>query len=482
MVEQAQFIPPGAISDPPSLPGAPRSSSTSSYYSTTSPYSMASQCDTQLLTPVSSQARSPLLPTFHSRPADYPPPPGSPRTQGQTPPGDHKIHAHWQPQFDMNGTSHPTPHQFFVADERRAPTSSESYSNMYTMPDGEANNMHYLDQQHMASQNHVLMRPHLPGTIEPPRHTTLPPSGTLFSNVPFHRNPRRFSSDVPSMRAHAIEGPASPGPSTAGSPRRVAHTHKVKKRQAKRPTAASRANVEQDPAEDHRNCFGQETPPMLKNTCPEEERCIFESRWRHRHHRGQDMWDKIQQDFNDRFGKTHNKEMLQMKFKRARAKYIIWHDRDTEILLEAFSTYERRRYHAILEIFLEMGGSRNMRLNAGDIEIKLVNDLKLEDCLYIEGQRENMEIRRRRKVTSKKRQEEQGPASVGDGRPTHNEDDVIDQVLSRPDQQWDTDSAHSEPVDVPMWDTRAPMKMPETHHMIRLVNDANGRNIFAPAQ
>lgn len=69
-------------------------------------------------------------------------------------------------------------------------------------------------------------------------------------------------------------------------------------------------------------------PPRLKSTCPEEERCIFESRWRHRHQRGQDMWDSIQEDFTKRFNKSHGKEMLQMKFKRARSKYIEWLPRD----------------------------------------------------------------------------------------------------------------------------------------------------------
>ena len=54
---------------------------------------------------------------------------------------------------------------------------------------------------------------------------------------------------------------------------------------------------------------------------------------------------------------------------------------------------ERERYQTLLDTFLEMGGSRNMRLNASDIEVKVVNDLKLEEHLYLESFRE-VEVRR----------------------------------------------------------------------------------------
>lgn len=87
-----------------------------------------------------------------------------------------------------------------------------------------------------------------------------------------------------------------------------------------------------DPLEEHKNCFGQEVPPTLKSTCPDEERCIFESRWEHRHQKGQDMWESIQRDFKNKFNKCPGKEMLQMKFKRGRAKYIEWIPKDVSCL------------------------------------------------------------------------------------------------------------------------------------------------------
>jgi hypothetical protein len=40
------------------------------------------------------------------------------------------------------------------------------------------------------------------------------------------------------------------------------------------------------------------------------------------------MWESIQGDFKDRFQKCPGKEMLQMKFKRGRSKYIDWIPKD----------------------------------------------------------------------------------------------------------------------------------------------------------
>lgn len=143
---------------------------------------------------------------------------------------------------------------------------------------------------------------------------------------------------------------------------------------------------------------------------------------------------------------------------------------------------ERERYQTLLETFLEMGGSRNMRLNASDIEVKVVNDMKLEEHLYMDSFRE-LEIRRRRKVPAKKRQN--GPHDdmaaeelmAADPRVTHNED-VINQVHHRRDMRWETDSsAHSEVVDMPVWENRARMKM-EPPSALRLVNGAHARGVY----
>ncbi|KAJ3545957.1 hypothetical protein NM208_g2256 [Fusarium decemcellulare] len=155
---------------------------------------------------------------------------------------------------------------------------------------------------------------------------------------------------------------------------------RVKKRQAKNRQA--RSVIVGDALNEHTNCFGQEVPPMLKSSCPEEERCIFESHWQHRHKKGQERWESIQNDFADRFHKSPGKEMLQMKFKRGRSKYLDWLPKDEELLREAWMRVEKSRYQTILETFIEMGGSQNMRLNASDVEAKVVNDLMLEEGAY----------------------------------------------------------------------------------------------------
>ncbi|KOS18440.1 hypothetical protein ESCO_000539 [Escovopsis weberi] len=254
-----------------------------------------------------------------------------------------------------------------------------------------------------------------------------------------------------------------------------------------------RSNSQLDPADDHKNCYGQEIPPTLKSTCPEEERCIFESRWRHRHKRGQDMWDSIQADFYKKFGKQHGKEMLQMKFKRGRAKYLQWPDRDDQLVREAFRKLEKNRYQLILNYFLEMGGSRNMLLSASDIEIKVVNDLKLEDNIYVEAG-DGLDVRRRRKVPMKKRPGAGSGSRAGDGsgadvhdmlnvmsHSSLTEDDVINQVYERRDR-WDEGPSSpplggvngngvnggtggGEMLDVQLWESRAPMKSEPTHLM-----------------
>lgn len=105
-----------------------------------------------------------------------------------------------------------------------------------------------------------------------------------------------------------------------------AGVRKSKKKATTKKAGSSRAPVIN--VEEHRNCYGDLVPPQLKETCPEEERCIFESRWAHRDKKGQDMWDSIQEDFHRKFGRLLCKEALQMKLSRGRAKYIEWLGKD----------------------------------------------------------------------------------------------------------------------------------------------------------
>ncbi|KJZ77384.1 hypothetical protein HIM_03108 [Hirsutella minnesotensis 3608] len=505
MGEQQQYISPAlphsdALLEAANLPEGTRSSPTSSYYSTVTTFNLQPQCDANLLTPISASA-SPPLQQIRKLVGQYPPPPGSPQAQEPSPPGSSRMYHHWNHQFDINGqpssTSSPmgTPghvaHDFYMGGDRRTPAPPEPYLGMYNVSEPDPHHIpnpeppYLMDVPSMASQNPMMMRDHHHMAIDPHHRDlsrTLLSSGPLLSDPSAHaRHLRRLSTD--NLRGRAV---ADVHRSASGSPRRrgVACPARVKKtRASRRQSNAHRTNPQVDPSEEHKNCHGEEVPPTLKSTCPDEERCIFESRWRHRHQRGQDMWDSIQGDFAQKYNKTHGKEMLQMKFKRGRSKYIQWLSRDEEILREAWIRVERQRYQIILDTFLEMGGSRNMRLNASDIEVKVVNDLKLEEPLYV-GDYRDLEIRRRRKVPTKKRQaQDDAPGSVDDlmvvdPRVPHNEDEVINQVHNRRDMRWETDSsAHSEVVELPSWDNRAPMKM-EPPPALRLMNGGSGRGVY----
>lgn len=125
----------------------------------------------------------------------------------------------------------------------------------------------------------------------------------------------------------------SPRPHSSSPPRRaVAGRSRVKKaRSSECQPGAHQHSQQPDLYEGHMNCFGEEVPPRLQDVCPEEERCIFESRWRHRYQSGQDMWTSIQRDFAQRFGRRYDTEMLQKKFDSARSQYIEWLSTDVRL-------------------------------------------------------------------------------------------------------------------------------------------------------
>ncbi|OAA48536.1 hypothetical protein NOR_01786 [Metarhizium rileyi] len=514
MVEPQQYIasvlsPADALSeDTPSL--SDNRSSTSSYpdltpYSTVSSFTLPAQCEPDLLTPIST-AESPPLHQVPKLMGQYPPPPGSPHGQEPTPPGSSKMYHQWNnPQFEMNShpseTSSPmhTPGHvapdFYIA-ERRTPGPPEPYMGNFGVSDAthphpmsQSASPYYLDMAHIPNQNPMLLRGNHPIPMEPhsrelERNISLaapllhePPRGSLT------RRPRRPSSNDAGAKSEHPAGDTmcSLGDSPRRRPGMIGASSRVKKTGRRK----SIKNSQPDPAEEHQNCHGDEVPPSLKDTCPVEERCIFESRWRHRNKRGQDMWDSIQSDFLKEFNKSHGKEMLQMKFKRARSKYIQWLPRDEELLREAWRKVEQDRYQTILEVFHDMGGSRNMRLNSSDIEVKLVNDLKLEEHLYMDCFRE-IDVRRRRKLSAKKRpgngsvRRDENEVSMGGDdsmmgvdphhQHAHNEDDVINQVHI-PRSRWESSSAsHGEIMDMQMWDSRTPLKLEPPGASHRLLN------------
>ena len=147
-----------------------------------------------------------------------------------------------------------------------------------------------------------------------------------------------------------------------------------------------------------------------------------------------------------------------------------------------------------------------MLLSPSDIEIKIVNDLKWEEPIYIEAMEEC--IRRRRKTIVKKRStgrgEPGGDVAVSDdmlpiSQTPHNEDDVINQVFTARrepsrEQRWDEDmtSVNGEMMDSHLWENRAPMKMESEalvpsggEHMARIHSGANqhpiGNHCLRPA-
>ncbi|KAL7786282.1 hypothetical protein V8C37DRAFT_392498 [Trichoderma ceciliae] len=428
------------------------------------------------------------------------------------------YHQPWSNQFDMHSQNAqnsspmnnqvPVASDFYMAEDRRTPNPpTEPYFGSFSVSEGpDTQSIHhqgppsyYVDMA-MSGQNSMMMRDarHLPMD---PHHRDIerhPHPAALLSqpHSSHYHSVRRASTDDRSYSSRADTARRS----SSGSPRRRPATQgstRVKKsRSSKRQGPSLRNQQQVDPGDEHKNCFGQEVPPPIKKGCPEEERCIFEARWRHRSQRGQDMWDSIQADFEKKVGKKHGKEMLQMKFKRGRSKFYDWLEEDEKILQAAFKRLERERYQLILNYFLEMGGSRNMLLSASDIEIKIVNDLKWEEAIYIDGVDDL--VRRRRKTFVKKRSsgrgEPGGDVAVSDdmlrvSQTPHSEDDVINQVYAARRDRWDEEfaSINGEMMDAHLWENRAPMKMesdalvpPGGEHMARVHNTTNAHPVGGP--
>lgn len=109
-----------------------------------------------------------------------------------------------------------------------------------------------------------------------------------------------------------------------------------------------------------------------------------------------------------------------------------------------------------------------MRLSASDIEVKVVNDLKLEEGLYMESHGDAYIRRRRKSAITKKRagargvEETEVPMSDEmmsvSSHNTH-EDDIINQVHSRRDIKFEEDpSGGHEMMGMPPWDPSIKME------------------------
>jgi hypothetical protein len=125
-----------------------------------------------------------------------------------------------------------------------------------------------------------------------------------------------------------------------------------------------------------------------------------------------------------------------------------------------------------------------MRLNASDIEIKVVNDLKLEEGLYMESYG-SANIRRRRKPESVRKRgghSVDNDMSVNDemmriGSHTTHEDEVINQVHGVPNMKMEDQGPGDHPnmMETQMWDQHMKMEpgtMPQRNdrmqHLMRL--------------
>ncbi|VUC21259.1 unnamed protein product [Clonostachys rosea] len=422
-------------------------------YSSAASFNLPAQCDSSLLTPNSTAGSPLLLPGSEFRP-QYPSP-GTPHKE-LTPPDSTNMYP-FQNQFEMNSQTSQsgspmtqptsTPGDFgdsssYVVDGRRTPNPpTEAYMGSFGVSDGtQAHGMQHQSSPFYMMPNaqpvdHLLRDDHsMP--LDVPRNMTR----SLPMHYPHHikSEPRDGDETLFSLRSNNNYPPTTSPPSR--------HSRTISRVRSKRSTAsrrampATRALVQtQEPVEEHKNCHGEEVPPLLKDGCPAEEKCIFESRWRHRHQKGQDMWNSITKDHGKMFGsKTIQKEKLQMKYTRARPKWYQWLHDDENTLRRAWWIVERERYQTILNKFIELGGSRNMNLNDKDIEAKLV-ELNLDQDVYISPLSET-NVRRRRKMSARSlRHFDQ--SGIAHGLPTHgfqnmrHPDEVIHQIQMQP--QWE---------------------------------------------
>lgn len=105
-----------------------------------------------------------------------------------------------------------------------------------------------------------------------------------------------------------------------------------------------------------------------------------------------------------------------------------------------------------------------MRINASDIEVKVVNDLKLEEGLYLDShQHAGMGLRRRRKVPLRKRVSgnasgnQEAAESTGFESSQVDHDAVVDQVHQLRDHQG-LRASEDDDINAAMWDSEGPTK------------------------
>ena len=219
---------------------------------------------------------------------------------------------------------------YLTGDRRPTPGPPEhAYTGAYGVSQGadhglhQSNTPYYLNVGPMDGVEGMICRTDNPMQMDPDR--TLSRQQVSGASLLNHQ-PQGVNERIPAntmMPNSSQEASAS----TNGARRRATSSRVRKTKSGGRKSQSVTSPLGNDHSistEEHKNCLGIEEPPRLKVTCPAEEREIFESRWRHRHKKGHDMWESIQADFENKFGKHPGKESLQMKFKRGRSKFYEW--------------------------------------------------------------------------------------------------------------------------------------------------------------
>ncbi|KAM3514093.1 hypothetical protein MY11210_002305 [Beauveria gryllotalpidicola] len=421
-------------------------------FATTSSFHMGADCSL-LLSPVSSVASPPMQHVVKQYAifsdtalAHLPSPPNSGKI----------FYPHWNTSFGLDQGPGPNddvaiPPEFYM--QERCTPDPESFLGSYSLADTSQSALnqpahYFVPVPHLGSNGPPMVHSGTvqsadsPNTLETSSEVKTPGEATTAEMVtPESASRKRSVPTTPEAKKQDDDSDAhddTDSDEAYSSSRRESNVEgrKSRKRAASKRTSASR--IPPVDIVEYQNCFGDLVAPQLKENCPKEERCIFMSRWKHRDKKGQDMWDSIQEDYYKEFQKELCKETLQMKLTRGRPRYIQWKSEDESILSQAWMNVERNRYKSILEEFYKLGGSRNMLLNPGDIEVKAVVDLGLEEEMYVEGVNE-MEIRRRcrflagKKKAGNKNTEEPGISYRGPslfGR-VIDEDEVIEQVVAQ---------------------------------------------------
>lgn len=307
---------------------------------------MSADCSL-LLSPVSSVA-SPPMQHVAKQFAIFP---DTPLNHLPSPPNSGKMfYPQWNTGFGLDPGPGPNddvsiPAEFYL--QERCTPDPESFLGSYSLPESQGQSMlnqpapYFASIPHLSSDGPVMLHNNLipstdsPNTLETSSEVSTPCEEPKIENAPSRKASRKSSvSTTPEVKkaeaeedSDAQDGNDSQDEaySSPGCDRSTG-VRKSRKRAAPKRSAGSR--LPPVDVEEYRNCFGDLVAPQLKPNCPKEERCIFNSRWKHRDKKGQDMWDSIQEDYYKEFGKQQCKETLQMKLTRGRPKYIQWLDKD----------------------------------------------------------------------------------------------------------------------------------------------------------